>query len=529
MGGSARLLIPVLKPELKLPLIPILILFSIALCLLPLPAAAQKSPERLPSHGVAVGDVTENNAVIWSRASAAAFMHATVSAEQSDKILRRYARVEADTDFTGKILFDQLRPGTRYRYRVWFSADRDSDGSQVYSAGHFKTAPPAAARVPVNFAWSGDLAGQNVCRDAREGFPIFNAINREPIDFFIGLGDMVYADGICTATGRYGNRQVPGHFQPAADLENFWAHWKYNREDTGLRKLLASLPYYAVWDDHEVVNDFGPHHDTRDDAPYTPGAALLPIGLQALLNYNPIREDPAAPHRLYRRIRWGRHLELFLLDNRQYRDANLDKDTRDGNKSMLGKTQLQWLLEGLEHSNATWKVIVSSVPISIPTGSPPELGRDSWANDDANSAPTATGIPQSATGFERELTVILKHLRTVNANALFITTDVHFASVFRYQPFADTPQFTVHEAVTGPLNAGLFPNRRFDTSFGTQRLFFYGPETVDSVKTWERARRWMNYGKIQIDKQGTLALVVADVDGKAVFQTRLQPRNADKK
>ena len=40
------------------------------------------------------------------------------------------------------------------------------------------------------------------------------------LDFFIGLGDMIYADGTCEATGRYGNAQVAGDFLPSADMPN---------------------------------------------------------------------------------------------------------------------------------------------------------------------------------------------------------------------------------------------------------------------------------------------------------------------
>jgi alkaline phosphatase D len=42
---------------------------------------------------------------------------------------------------------------------------------------------------------------------------------------------------------------------------------------------------------------------------------------------------------------------------------------------MLGREQLAWLKSRLAASRATWKLIVSSVPMSIPTGFPP-AGRD---------------------------------------------------------------------------------------------------------------------------------------------------------
>lgn len=82
-------------------------------------------------------------------------------------------------------------------------------------------------------------------------------------------------------------------------------------------------------------------------------------------------------------------------------------------------------------------------------------------------------------------------------NNLWITTDVHFAEVFRYIPFAENATFQAHEVVTGPLNAGLFPNRNYDTTLGTQSLFFYEPGSA-AVTTWEQAMPWMNFGMVRL-------------------------------
>lgn len=462
------------------------------------------------THGVAAGDVQADSVVVWSRTDREAVMQVELLGGKHDG--KRKVGVRAADDFTGKIRIDGLKPDTEYRYRVSFIDEESGHhGRDAAVEGRFRTAPEPKRAKPVTFAWGGDLAGQNVCRDAVEGFPIFPALNKLALDFFIGLGDMIYADGVCNATGLYGNAQVPGTFVQAADLANFWAHWKYNREDAGYRALLARTGYYAIWDDHEVVNDFGPLHDTRSNPPYTAGVHLLPIGLKGFLDYNPIVPQAHTPKRLYRSARWGKHLELFILDTRQYRDANGAVDSAALPKTLLGREQLTWLKESLAASDATWKVIVSSVPMSIPTGFPPELGRDGWANYD------------QATGFEQELTEVLRHARDHGArNLVFITTDVHFAEVFRYTPFGDDPSFKVHEVVTGPLNAGLFPNRAFDTTLGSESLFFYGPAAP--VTSWAQAKPWMNFGLARLDESGRLTLSVNRVDGAAVYSLTLDPQ-----
>lgn len=460
------------------------------------------------THGVAVGDLSADRAVIWSRTDRDAHMHVEITGGRHRPAAP--VSVRAERDFAGKVEVTGLAPDTRYRYRVWFSDGPGRTGRDAPAEGSFRTPPPPQAAAAASFAWGGDVAGQNVCRDAVEGFPVFASLANRPLDFFIGLGDMIYADGLCEPVGRYGNAQVPGVFLQAANMADFWAHWKYNREDGNFQALLRQTPYYAIWDDHEVVNDFGPLHDTRSTPPYTDGVHLLPMGLAAFLDYNPVAENAGTPKRLYRSVRWGKHLELFILDTRQYRDANLATDSAERPKTLLGREQLAWLNEALAASDATWKVIVSSVPMSIPTGAA-AAGRDGWANYEQD------------TGFEHELAAILRGLRDRGQrNVAFITTDVHFAEVFRYTPFADDTGFQVHEVVTGPLNAGLFPNRAYDTTLGTESLFFYGPDAP--VTSWAEAKPWMNFGVASVNENGRLTLSVNRVDGETVYALELDPR-----
>jgi alkaline phosphatase D len=172
---------------------------------------------------------------------------------------------------------------------------------------------------------------------------------------------------------------------------------------------------------------------------------------------------------------------------------------------------MKWLTEKIAASNATWKLIVSSVPMSIPTGYQPENGRDGWANFDQD------------TGFERELLELLRALRTNGErNVVFITTDAHLAEVFRYTPFTDTPGFTVYEFVVGPLNAGISGNREYDTTLNPEVLFFYAPE--HSPATYAEAKPWFNFGVASVGPHGRLTVSIRNVSGSSVFELTLDPR-----
>ncbi len=459
------------------------------------------------THGVVVGDVTTRSAVLWARANRAATLNVVLSGGGHGAI--EQVRVRAEDDFTGTTLLTGLRPATSYEYRVWFSLGAPGAGRGPIVRGSFRTPPADHERARVRLAFGGDVAGQNVCRDSVEGFPIMNAIRAWQPDVFVGLGDMIYADNACEAIGRYGNAQTGG-LGIATDLVGYWAHWRYNRADRASQRLLASTSYVGVWDDHEVVNDFGPLTDAPTAPPFT-GAHLLPIGLEAFLDYTPLTTSVDTPKRLYRSLRWGRHLELLVLDTRQYRDANFAVDSTAAPKTMLGREQLTWLKERLASSNATWKVIVSSVPMSIPTGFPPTNGRDGWANFD------------QTTGFENELLDIVRFMQERGIDdTVWLTTDVHFAEVFRYRPLTVSP-LTVHELATGPLNAGIFPIRDFDPTLNPESLFFFGPVTAADVTTWTEAKRWFNFGTLEVARDGTLVAGIVDTAGETRFSLELEP------
>jgi alkaline phosphatase D len=404
---------------------------------------------------------------------------------------------DAERDYTARVRVRVLEPATDYALQV-----RCGDGAPV--TGRFTTAPEPSVPHPVRLVWGGDIGGQNVCRDAAHGYPIFASIAAAQPNFFIGLGDMVYADDTCRATGRYGNQQVEGP-PPGTTVDDYRAHWKYNRADPALRQLMATVPYFPIWDDHEIRDDSGP----QDDRPQGGGEErLLPVAMQAFLDFQPRRDRDGDAEVLYRSLRWGRHLEMFLLDTRQYRDRNDQPDTGLEPKTMLGATQRSWLLDRVRRSDATWKVIVSSVPLSIPTGRGPDA-RDGWADGGGHS------------GFEREAVQLLDGLRAAGANdTVFLTTDVHFATAFEYRPFVDAPDFRVHEIATGPLNAGVFPRRDLDTTFTPRRLFLWGPEG-ETIGSFDDALHWFNYGRIDIDADGRLTASVVNAHGETVWQTTL--------
>ncbi|MFQ5791961.1 MAG: alkaline phosphatase D family protein, partial [Acidobacteriota bacterium] len=417
------------------------------------------------THAVASGDVTHDSAVVWARASAAGEMVVEYDMDPGfPNPGERRTASSRESDFTAQVELESLRPGTRYHYRLHFvdllgRVSRRQEGT-------FRTAPDPDTAVPVSFVIGADLGGQRYCRQVGRGYEIFRRMEELSPDFFIANGDMIYADDDCPEDGPDGWKNVPGGFpaitSPEVDWtdeaqvqEVYWKHWRYNRADAHFQEFLRKTPVYVQWDDHEVINDFGapwptwPWDVDREGFPN-----LVAAGRRAFFHYHPMHHDPSEPNRIYRSFRWGADLDLFLLDGRSYRSSNDLADGPSYQKTLLGRDQLEWLKQGLASSPATWKVVSSDVPLSVPTGSRADLyGRDAWAKgleDDYSSR----------TGFERELLDLVTFLDAEGVrNVVFVATDVHFAMSLRYEIDADGDgdRLLFHEFLSGPLNAGPRP------------------------------------------------------------------------
>ena len=465
-------------------------------------ADTEQSSMKLLSYGMAVGDVSDHSAVIWVKTNGAAKVtlehwpatprresNAPQKGEES-QVRRSSLETIVDHDYTLHVLLRDLLPATRYEIRIQAQSEQTDPAQDTLSPapktiaeelhGEFRTLVAPAAHETVTLGWSADIGGQAQCRHGGPGYPIFDVARMEALDFFLLLGDTVYADEICPVPPN-----APGSEFRAVTLEEYRAKHRYQRGSTAFQRFLASVPVYVVWDDHEVRNNFA--------GPFDP---QMPIGRQALFDYWPIGTSADDPHRLYRRLRAGADLEVFILDTRQYRSRNSSPD--GPMKTMLGEAQLKWLLEGLEDSSATWKIIASSVPLSVPKAGPPhEPGNDGWA-----------GAPDG-TGFETELKTIAERIvsRRIR-NVVWLTADVHFVQATAYDADRDgAPDF--HEFVAGPLSAA------------SKRMV--AARSPFAVRTLVSEGGYLNFGKVRVDKTSFEVTIIDDV-GKTRFRHRVAAR-----
>ncbi|MEA2452441.1 MAG: alkaline phosphatase [Actinomycetota bacterium] len=342
-------------------------------------------------------------------------------------------------DFTMKPLATGLKPATKYYYRF-------SGGGATSDIGAFETLPSPNSPSALNLAFTGDndaLWTEHPDKNATP-FEVLRRIAEENPDLFLYMGDTIYSD---SETGA----------PTALTKKAKWAKYRKNRA-AATQLVLRKMSTWAVWDDHEVVNDFDGAQLAIDD----PG--LLSAGKAAFNDYWPIKED-----KYYRKVDIGSKIDLIFLDERGYRSQSpdeIDSPCRDAEgeldlapmmppatrgqlglapadpaciahmtdptRTMLGAEQLAWLKDALSTSDATWKLIVNEVPITQIF----VLPYDRWDGYIAERADLLSYIGDNAID-----------------NVVFLTTDIHAnigARVY-VDITVDNDNPVAYEVVAGPV------------------------------------------------------------------------------
>jgi len=408
-------------------------------------AAPASAPGKGFTYGVSAGEITSSAAMLWSRSDKSGKVKIELSTdgdkrfgEKGDRTLT--ATAFATNDNTVRVRATKLRSDRVHYYRF-------SRGKNRSDVGRFTTAPTAGANQPIAFALSGDAdatPAPGTTSPFFNNFEVYGAMAKEGNDFNINLGDTIYSD-----TG-VGGGQIP----PARTREEKWAKYRQNLALRNLQTVRRSAGLYNHWDDHEFINDFSVPED---------GQPLYDAGVQAFRDYSPVTFSVLDG--IYRRMRWGRNLELFFLDERSFRSADADEACinpktgapdsaptlpkymrdrfsqfisewkepvspqcleaiRSPERTMLGARQLGRFLDQVASSTARTKIVLNQVPVQQLYAFP----YDRWE------------------GYEAERQSILRGLAGVK-NVVFLSTDSHgnFVNDARLQ--------TLEEG--GPVNTGI--------------------------------------------------------------------------
>lgn len=318
--------------------------------------------------GVASGDPLPGGVVLWTRLAVdpvAPDGSGGMPAQQvpvqwqlaEDEAFRRIVRageVAATPQLAHSVHVEVsgLRPDRVYWYRF-------RSGAYVSDIGRTRTAPAREAALnSLAFAFAS-------CQNLPEGyFTAYAHMAEEDLDFVIHLGDYIYEGSAQGTIGR-------GHL-PAAEtfsLADYRVRHAQYKLDPDLRAAHAAFPWLVTLDDHDVENNWASEHSQPDSEPDQDPEVFLQrraAAFQAFYENQPLRltSRPDGPDmQLYRRLAFGNLAQLDMVDTRQYRDVQLTDpaDRFDPARTMLGETQEDWLLDGLERSSATWNLLANQV------------------------------------------------------------------------------------------------------------------------------------------------------------------------
>ena len=290
-------------------------------------AYAQNS---LLQSGPMVGYSAYREALIWVQTQKEADVKISYQTEGEKVRFTESIRATAENDHIVKLFPSDVTYGKEYTYKLYINdqyVERPYPLTfQIQELWQWRKDPP-----PFSFA-IGSCAFVNEKKDDRpskgygDGYGIFESIREKDPDFMLWLGDNIYLrepDFLTERGIRHRNR--------------------YTRALPELQPLLGSVHHYAIWDDH----DYGPNDSDRSyvNKKYAEKAFNDYWGN---LNTNATGAGGITSHFLWNDV------EVFLMDDRYFRDSNR---SRDKDKKFLGDEQVDWLIQALTTSRAPFKIV----------------------------------------------------------------------------------------------------------------------------------------------------------------------------
>lgn len=327
--------------------------------------------------GFRIGEVTQDSAIVWTRITkhaernwdgvreakkreprveryvpsktnvndregatpgAAGQVRVTYGADQELKaaFVTDWVAVKAENDFIHQFRLDRLRAATRYFLRVE-ARDGPGKGVSAVAAGGFVTPAKSGQWQDVRFSV---VTGQSYWDlDNKAGYNIYPAMQKLGLHFIVPTGDTVYLDS-----------ESPR----ARTVELARYHWHRMYSLPRHVEFHRSVPGYWEKDDHDAwVNDCWPSMDAHWMNPLT-----FQQGLKIF------REQVPMGDLTYRTIRWGKGLQIWMVEGRDFRSPN---NSPDGPKKLIwGEKQREWLKRTIADSDADFRVLISPTPIVGP-------------------------------------------------------------------------------------------------------------------------------------------------------------------
>ncbi len=251
------------------------------------------------------------------------------------RIIKEWSAVDSHKNFTIQWNIEDLVPDTKYV--LLLEARRIEKKETVSSVeGSFRTPPDTSSSRKIDFCIvtchdyprrDDSINGHRIYRSMLDPFP----------DFLVHTGDIEYYD-------------KPGPFALTEELMRF--KWDRLFALPFQRDFYRNVTTYFMKDDHDALTN-----DAFPGMKY--GTVSWDRGLEIF-----DKEQFPSNDLPYKTIRWGKDLQIWTMEGRNFRSRNTDPD--GPGKTIWGKEQKEWLFRTLKESDATFKLLITPDPILGP-------------------------------------------------------------------------------------------------------------------------------------------------------------------
>ena len=249
-------------------------------------------------------------------------------------IKEKWVEVDVEKNYTKQWKLRNLEPGTKYIVELSSKRKKFALVSSRIT-GSFSTPPAEDIYESIEFCIV--TCHDYIRKDTTNGHKIYKAMMDINPDFYVHTGDIEYYD-----------KPRPW----ALTEEMMYFKWDRLFALPLQREFWSGVTSYFMKDDHDALKN-----DAWSGMRY--GTVSWERGLEIF------EEEQFPSHeKFYKTIRWGKDLQIWITEGRNYRSPN---DAVDGpGKTIFGEEQKEWLCRTLKESDATFKVIINANPILGP-------------------------------------------------------------------------------------------------------------------------------------------------------------------
>ncbi|MFN8277805.1 MAG: alkaline phosphatase D family protein [Chitinophagales bacterium] len=374
-------------------------------------SAAKELPGKLWG-GPVVGSVTAHTAKVWIAYSGKG-QNAVILGDTLSKRIYYPTHLSYTTSRKGivSLTMDFTGLEANHQYNIIVAIQ----GWKTSTRYSFTTQKDTAVSDMRFLFGSCALLNTDVTRIAFPGFSsqIYTSMKKRKADFMVWLGDNVYY-------------LLPKQYNSTEGM--FRRNISVRRAFPKYREFVSSTANYAIWDDH----DYGPNDS---DCSWRLKDSALAVFKSFWPNTYPDQQQFPGNYFSFRYY----DAEFFMMDDRTYRAAE-----GDTTGSFLGETQLIWLKNKLQLSDAAFKFIAIGTQV---------LNENKFG--------------ETYMQYARERRDLLNFISTNNIQGVvFLTGDKHYTEMCK----ANWGGYPVFDITCSPLTSPVLPRWLFGATKNPTRI-----------------------------------------------------------